>query len=82
MADFYNVLAFSNELAKEVEYSYERKDSNRSLKSFIDELKEKKEDRVNPILRNPEIIIASWNKLANRLDVLQNECTIVGKMNN
>jgi hypothetical protein len=25
---------------------------------------------------------ASWNKLANRLGILQNDCTVVGKMNN
>lgn len=35
MLDFYNILTFSNELAKEVENNYERKDANRSIRSFI-----------------------------------------------
>ena len=42
MLDFYNILTFSNELAKEIENNYERKDANRSIRSFIKELWDKK----------------------------------------
>jgi hypothetical protein len=38
MYDFYNIIAFSNELAKEVEFNYERKDSDKSLRQFTREL--------------------------------------------
>lgn len=42
MFDFYNIISFSNELAKEIENNYERKDGNRSIKSITDELLIKK----------------------------------------
>jgi hypothetical protein len=82
MSDFYNVINFTNELTKEIEFNYERKDSLRSIEDIINELKDKKEDRLHPALVNPQLAVDSWNRLANKLDVLQNDCTIVGRMSN
>lgn len=48
----------------------------------MSELWEKKEERVHEILRQPSVVVASWNKLANRMGVLQNDCTVVGRMSN
>lgn len=52
----------------------------RSIEDIINELKTKKEDRLSPALANPQVAVDSWNRLASKLDVLQNDCTIVGRM--
>lgn len=71
MLDFYNILTFSNELAKEVENNYERKDANRSIRSFIRELWDKKEEKLHEILRNPRMALDSWNRLSKVMGTLQ-----------
>jgi hypothetical protein len=45
-------------------------------------LSEKRQEGLHEVLKNPKEAVAAWNRLANRLGVLQNNCTVVGKMNN
>lgn len=51
------------------------------LGEFIHHLKDKKQNLLADILRNPQLAIDAWNRLAKKLGELQNACTPIGRMN-
>lgn len=79
-ADFFKVLSFANELFLEVQNIYERKDTDRPLREFMKKLFDKKQESLHEVLKKPQEAVDAWNRLATRLGILQNDCTIVGYM--
>lgn len=72
MRDFANILLFANALAAEMENTYERKEAEKSIKDFINILKQAKNESLREPLKRPELAVASWNKLSSKLGTLQN----------